>query len=175
VGRKSENVGSPRDLPVAIVAHACAGRIRLSFPDRKDQRSFFEEVCDATLRLPGVSEVEGRPGTGSLIITHDGATEALLQAAQSDRAFAVEKTGDESAHAGDTLDWQALLARVTKDTSSPSGGIRSAAIIALLVMVVLQATRGQIMPPATTALWYALSLLLGKEMSSGEPSGDGGP
>jgi hypothetical protein len=146
----------------------------LSFPDRREQRAFFEEICDASLRLPGVSKVEGRPGTGSVIITHDGTTEALLQAARSNRAFVVEEMGQQSAPAGDTLDWQALFTTATQDTSGPSGAVRSAAIAALLMMAILQITRGQIMPPATTALWYALSLLLGKDMASGETGGDGG-
>lgn len=173
MGKRKSSGGSPRDLPVALVAHACAGRTRLSFLDRKEQRSFFEEVCDATLRLPGVSKVEGRPRTGSLIITHDGTSEALLTAARSSRAFVVEERESEPAPGGGTPDWQSLFATATKITSDPSSAARSAAIAALLMMAMLQATRGQIMPPATTALWYAFSLLLGTGMPSGEGGIDG--
>jgi hypothetical protein len=170
LGRRRNGGASARDLPVALVAHACTGRTRLSFPDRKEQRSFFEQICDATLRLPGVRQVEGRPATGSLIVAHDGTTEALLEAAHESGVFIVPAPPSGPGPASETPEWQSLLGMLFKDASSPTGAARAASIVALLGMALVQASRGQIMPPATTALWYAMSLLLG----SGAPSGAGG-
>lgn len=174
MGRRRNAGGRARELPSAVVAHACAGRLRLSFPDRKEQRPFFEEICEAVLQLPGVTKVEGRPATGSLIITHEGAHVQLIEAARERGVFgAQEPASSSAAHAKETTDWQSLVETLLKDMSTPSGAARSAAIVALIGMAVLQASRGQIMPPSTTALWYALSLLLGAGAPSGEGSGDG--
>jgi hypothetical protein len=162
-----------RDLPVARVAHACTGRTRLSFPDRKEQRAFFEQICDGTLHLPGVRQVEGRPATGSLIVTHDGTADALLEAARARGLFIVREPASGPAPASETPEWQSVLGMLFKDAANPAGAARMAAIVGLLGMTLVQASRGQIMPPATTALWYALSLLLGSGPSPGEGSADG--
>ena len=169
MGRRRSGGGKLHELPVALIAHACAGRLRLSFPDRKEQRPFFEGICDAVLRLPGVTKVEGRPATGSLIITHEGSHAQLVEAARESGVLSAQGV-EPSAPRKETSDWQSLVEPLLKDLSTPSGAGRAAAIVALLGMALLQASRGQIMPPATTALWYALSLLLG----SGVPSGEGG-
>jgi hypothetical protein len=160
-------------VPVARLAHACTGRTRLSFPGRKEQRSFFEQICDGTLRLPGVRQVEGRPATGSLIVTHDGTAEALLEAARASGIFVVEAPASGPAPASEAPDWQSVLGMALADVVNPAGAARAAAIVGLLGMALVQAGRGNIMPPATTALWYALSLLLGSGAPSGGDSADG--
>ena len=55
---------------VAELAHMCSGRTRLVVRERKGERAFFEQLCDDVLALEGITEVEGRTLTGSLIITH---------------------------------------------------------------------------------------------------------
>lgn len=172
MGRRRSGGGNARDLPVALIAHVCAGRLRLSFPDRKEQRPFFEGICDAALRLPGVTKVEGRPATASLIITHEGSHVQLVEAARESGVFSAQDV-EAAAPGNQTSDWQSLVEPLLKDLSTPSGAGRAAAIVALLGMALLQASRGQIMPPATTALWYALSLLLVSDAPSGEGGGDG--
>ena len=56
--RRSERREPPSK---AIIMHACRGRTRLRFPDRKGQNAFFEVLCDEVLKIPGIIQVEGTP------------------------------------------------------------------------------------------------------------------
>lgn len=169
--RKRGDGHSAPELPVGYLAHECAGRTRLSFANRKNERAFFEAVCNAALSLPGVSHVEGRPATGSVIVTHTGPASTVLDAARARGVFDVQVQPSEPA-GGDQLGaWHSLIGEPMTGAQSTPNFARTTTILTLLFMALVQAMRGQVMPPATTALWYALSLLLGQ---NGLDRGGGG-
>ena len=89
--RVSDRKRARRQKPseAAELAHKCVGRTRLVLRDRKGERAFFEQLCDDVLALPGVTEVEGRTLTGSLIITHPDMGGADVIAAARKRQKAV--------------------------------------------------------------------------------------
>jgi ABC-type phosphonate transport system ATPase subunit len=76
-------------------------------------------LCDATLALPGVHHVEGRPATGSLIISHTGSSERLIEAAAMAGAFRIEVTASASQASDQAGAWQQVLAGAMREFNSP--------------------------------------------------------
>jgi hypothetical protein len=112
--------------------------------------------------------------TGSLIITHDGTLQQLTEEACKSAIFEVSEVS-EAKPQREAEDWQQLAASWFAGSADKSASLRMAAVMALLGMAAIQVGRGQIMPPATTSLWYALSLLMGSGPAGDLPvdGGDG--
>ncbi|MDX2156047.1 MAG: hypothetical protein SFW09_05995 [Hyphomicrobiaceae bacterium] len=151
--------------PVGRIAHTCPGRTRLSFVAHKGDTATLTALCDAVLGLPGVHRVEGRPTTGSLIVSHEGPAARLVEAAIAARVFRTPEppAADETGAGVSEDDWQATVSAALRELSGPVGVARGGAALAFVAMALVQASRGNILPPAATALWYAASLLLGRE------------
>lgn len=162
-------------LPRAHIAHASPARTRLSFPDLKGQPEALEAVCAAARKLAGVHEADGRPLTGSVIITHDGSAEDLARAARKARAFEVREMPQPPAIApgAEVLAWKDWADQSLRETLGPGIDVRTIAAAAFLAMAVRQLAAGSIMPPAATALWYGVSLLLAAGPEPGAPTADG--
>ncbi len=127
-------------LPVAVVVHAMSGRTRLRIAERRGDRAFFASIATGLSAMPGVSRVEARPLTGSILILHVTPFARVAAAAERARLFAV---GDASI-----------------PLSLPATAIdaKKAAAASLGVFALWQLSRGQILPPALTLVWYAASL-----------------
>lgn len=169
---RRERSARGHEPPVGLVAHACAGRTRLSFAAHKGDAATLTALCDGVVGLPGVHGVEGRPTTGSLIVSHEGTAERLIEAAAAARVFRMHEPAAGGDVPGATEnDWQAIVGAALKEYGGSVGVSRGAAALAFVTMAAIQASRGNVLPPAATALWYAASLLLGREPSL---TGDGG-
>lgn len=169
--KKGDNGGS---VPTGILAHSCASRMRLSFPDKKGDRKFFEALCDQVVQLPGVKEAEGRVLTGSLIVSHDDSSEALVNAARYAGIFDTHEEPPAPAPGGEFEAWKKWADEALKYLGGPGASVSSMASLAFFLMAVTQLARGQTMPPAATALWYAISLLLASR-TGGIDSGAAAP
>jgi hypothetical protein len=146
----------------------------LRFSAHKGEPAFFEQLCDATLALPGVTKVEARPATGSVIISHDGPLAPLAEAARTAGAFLVAGTDDGPAAESWSAEVQRLFSGLLPPMSDNTATARSGAAVVLLAMAAIQASRGHVMPPATTSLWYAISLLAGGGPGADADSGGEG-
>ena len=172
--QRSEDSEAEQRLPLGYVAHTSASRTRLSFPDFKGQEDLLVGLCAALRQLPGIQSAEGRPLTGSVIIAHDGSTDDLVQAASEARLFEV---GELPQHSGPLADAVALKDRadqILQDAIGPSVNLRTIAAFAFIAMALRQLAAGSIMPPAATALWYGLSLLLAVNPEAGSTPEDAG-
>jgi hypothetical protein len=161
---------------LAHIAHSCPSRTRLSFPDLKGKPAELTELCDKAMKLKGVRQVEGRPLTGSLILTHDGSPEDLVRSARRAAVFDVKDAAPEEhqIHA-DARAWQSWIDRTLKEGVGGGFDARALGAAAFFAMALRQLAAGHVMPPAATALLYALNLLSpSNKADPGAPDGNGG-
>jgi len=158
------------DLPTAEVAHRSAERLRLRFPRQRGDVDFFAKLERSALFVEGVLAATGRPGTGSLVIRHKSDFDTLANRLRAEGMCDVRTEPEdhrpevEAHHLSDELD--ARLFQV-------SGGqldLRAVGAFALVAMGILQIARGRVAVPATTALWYGLSLLLANARGAPPPA-----
>ena len=149
-----------KPVVVAELAHTCPGRKRLVVRERKGERAFFEELCDDVLALEGITEVEGRTLTGSLIITHPDIQEAdVIAAIESAGVLEVLPETPPRDPADEFGEWKNWLEEIVGEGSGRALSLNTITAIGFLLIALIQIQRGQQMPPAATALWYAISLL----------------
>ncbi len=145
---------------VAELAHMCSGRTRLVVRERKGERAFFEQLCDAVLALEGITEVEGRTLTGSLIITHpDIEGVDVITAVEAAGLLEVLPETPPRDPADEFGAWKNWLEEIVGQGSGRALSLNTITAIGFLLIALIQIQRGQQMPPAATALWYAISLL----------------
>ncbi len=127
-------------------------------------------------KLSGVQQVEARPATGSLIVTHDGSSDDLIAAAKLAGLFLVEEIAESYAPGFEVLAWKERIDSFLKGTFGSGLDLRAVAAFAFIAMALRQLAAGNVMPPAATALWYGLSILLagGAPPDAGAEGGDGG-
>lgn len=155
--------GSAVQPPAGIVAHSCAGRTRLNFPELRNQAIALEALREKVLQLSGVVDAEIRPVTGSLIMAHWGTAEDLVAEAQRVKLFSIV-----SKEGGESIERRAssLASQLDAYTNSVMGAgldLRSMAALAFAVMAIRQLAKGVIAPPAATAIWSAVILLLAEK------------
>lgn len=174
--RKAARSGEATPLPVARIAHACPSRTRLQFPGLKGRSEPFKSLCDAVAKLSDVRQVEARPATGSLIVSHDSSTEDLIAAVNLAGLFLVEETAETHAPGFEAQLWKKRIDAFLKDTFGSALDLRAVAAFAFIAMALRQLAAGNVMPPAATALWYGLTILLtgGMPPDAGAEGGDGG-
>ncbi|WP_147361491.1 hypothetical protein [Dichotomicrobium thermohalophilum] len=160
------------DLPSAEVAHRSAQRLRLRFPRQRGDADFFTKLERSALGVEGVLTATGRPATGSLIIRHKSDFDTLAERLRDAGVCNIRPGPEdhrpevEAHHLSDDLD--SRLYQV-------SGGqldLRAVGAFALVLMGILQIARGRVAVPATTALWYGLTLLLANGRGA-PPPGNG--
>lgn len=165
------NRTSPHPDPcLACIAHASPERTRLRFPDRRGDVEFFETLCDRIMRLTGVRSVEGRTDTGSLIIEHDAPSEDVLQAAVTAGLFTIGEAAPIEPPDMNIGAWKKTLDQTVASTFGGGIDLKMLTALAFILMAVQQLARGNVAPPAATALWYGLTLLF-----LNRPGGDPGP
>jgi hypothetical protein len=69
-------------LPIAEIEHRLPGRLRLRLASRRGDAAFLASIAERLARLPGVRSLRANPRTGSILIEHDGAAEALGELAK---------------------------------------------------------------------------------------------
>lgn len=148
-------------MTAAHLAHATRGRARLRLPSVKGEAAFFErlarELCDCT----AVTSVKVNASTGSVLIRHQGALDAVLSQARERgmiEMVSIEPAGDPLADLREKVrEANDSLRRRTKNGAD----LRSLAFTALLGGSAYQLLRGAFLPAGGTMLMQALDLLFG--------------
>ena len=164
--------------PAAHVTHAVAGRTRIRIPSQRGRAGYFPRLEERLARLDGVEAVEANPRTGSVLVRHNGAAsvEAIAAFAERHGLFRVEDPdrGPTVTAAEALRDRFGDVDRVVAAMSGSALDLRTFGLLCLAGMGVLQLSRGNIAPPATTAFWYAASLLLMLSPQGSGPQEGGG-
>lgn len=145
-------------LPVAHCVHAVPGRVRYRIPERRGDETFFARVREVLADTPGVRAVEVNPLTAAVLLRFDGGLEGILTAVHAAGLFRVGRAVPRSLRA----EAAAGLKGMDHNLALISAGrldVDSALMFALMGLAVHQAFKGQLLAPASTLFWYALTLL----------------
>ncbi len=163
--------GRVSDLPVAEIAHRAGQRVRLRFARHRGDSGFFARLERRALGVEGVLSATGRPATGSLIIRHKANLDAVACRLRDEGVCNI--LGEPEDHRPE-VEARNVTRELDARLYEASGGqldLRAVGAFALVAMGILQIARGQVVVPATTALWYGLTLLLAN--ARGGPGGNG--
>ena len=81
-------------LPLAYLHHHLQGRSRLKIPAKAGDRAFFAEISERLKRHPAVQTVRTSSATGSVLVHHEGAVDAITAFAKEKGLFAFSKTAE---------------------------------------------------------------------------------
>lgn len=143
------------------------GRARLRLPDRRGDVGFFTELANRLAECEGVARIEANPRTGSVLITHSGDLEPILEFGEHHRLFTLFSREPREPVMAERL--RAEFQGISEGLSRATGGQLDLAM-ALFVLLVsgafVQLLRGNVFGPATTLLWYASSLVAARSGTS---------
>jgi hypothetical protein len=156
--------------PVAHIIHQIPGRARLKLPGNRGDQAFFERLVEGLEDHAGVDEVTANSRTGSLLIHHAAPLAEILSFAEQTDLFTV--SGELRWRDNLATQTRAHLRTLDERVARLSEGrldLRSLLILTFLGLTLTQILRGQILPPASTLLWYAARLLGIRNNTSKEP------
>lgn len=146
----------------AFVVHRLASRTRLRMPDLSGDPERCGFVIEALSHCPDVVAVRANPVTATIVLAHDDdALDRIAAYARDLNLFDLEPQPSGPPGKAPGIVIEDALARVDAWVRAETGGrstLGSLAVMALLAGAVWQATRGQLLPAATTLVWYALAL-----------------
>jgi hypothetical protein len=166
------------NIPEAYISHTSSGRIRVKIPAKKNDLDYFSRLREHISPIPGVERVEVNPVTASILVEHTldlKSVEDLKPVAdysemsgffklslRPELAIATNSTADQRS-ATSAERWAAALAALNAQVKGWSAGMldfSTLAILGLISVGLIQASRGIVAVPAITALWYASSILM---------------
>ncbi len=147
--------------PAALI-HRLPGRLRLRFAQLKGAPDELQTLQTLMTAIPGVRTVETNARLGSLLVLHDCEEDTLFRSMRRLAGISVEPPSPSDTVAPDPP--MSFLDGFLSYRQVLGGG--------LLIMGVVQLLRGNIATPATTAFWYALTLL---SQSPDQPIAPPGP
>lgn len=148
-------------LPSAQLVHHALGRTRFRVPDKRRDTAYFERVAAALSRGPGVESVQYNPVTGSVLALHHGDPAALARAAEAEGLFRLAADTPKSHGVTERVAERfQSLNRQLKFLSRGELDLPGLLFLGLIAMAVEAIRREQIIAPASTLLWYALSVVI---------------
>ncbi len=191
----AEPAGSP---PIAFVAHSVPHRTRLRIPGWRHQPLQFAQLAERLLAHPQVRQVTVNAGTGSVLVRHDDVIGAIAADLGDIIRIVSEPAGSPGRAASRSLPlapvsglqvaaagclalgaWQLRRGRLLGTTSESLWHAYTAwrrfqmpgLAAALLGSGIVQAARGEILSPAVSLLFYAMSLrAAGRRESGSKPA-----
>lgn len=148
--------------PAAYISHRAPPRTRFKIPAKRGDAAYFDALADSLLKLSAVARVESNPLTASVLLFHDSTPEAIAEYAAEQDLFQLESLAE---RAGPPF-MERMVASIkglNRRISAASGGdmdLKAVVFVNLIGMAIAQIRKGRIMAPASTLLWYALSLLI---------------
>lgn len=153
-------------LPVALVAHSCAGRARLRIPERRHDGEYFASVASSLLTCDLIDAAQPNPATASIVINHRGELAQVAQFAASANIFVLSQLSPlgDSALRGASDGLRNINSAVQGLTN---GKLDAPSLVyaGLIGLALIQALRGQVVGPATTLLWNALTMIQLSDLS----------
>jgi hypothetical protein len=159
-------------LPEAFISHASSGRIRVKIPAKKNDADYFSGLREHFSPIPGVERVEVNPLTASILVKHtlDLNNSADLKPVADyfesrglfKLAVPLPSSLPERRPVATAEGVAAALAGLNAQVKGWSAGMldfSTLAVLGLISVGVLQASRGIVAVPAITAFWYASSIL----------------
>lgn len=154
--------------PSAYIKHQLAGRVRLKIPQKRGNFRYFDRIAELFADCPGITQLLLNPPAASILICHVTETDFLniAEFAQTNGLFTIVEQPEEETFTIPYLPIPKLTSTGLKhldesliDFSKGRLDGRSLLILALIGLSVRQMTKGHVLGPASTLLWYAFSSL----------------
>jgi hypothetical protein len=154
------------------VCHRIHGRVRVRVGERRGDPAYFERVSQALARCDGVTHYDVNSMTGSILIEHAAPLEQVLDFAQAEGLFRVQRV--DAVPVPGRLRAERGLERIDAQVRQLTAGeadLRTVVLAGLIGMGVLQLVRGEVLAPAVTLFWYALAAMhfLQQQEGSSDP------
>lgn len=155
-------------LVSAYIKHRLPGRVRLKIPQKKGDHRYFDRIAEAFADCPGITQLQLNPPAASLLVCHGADTPflSIAEFAQTNALFTVIEQAPEETFSIPNVPLTMLTSAGLKhmdnalvDFSRGRLDGRSLLFLALIGLAIHQMTRGRVMAPAASLLWYALSLV----------------
>ncbi len=170
-------------LVSAYIKHRLPGRVRLKIPQKKGDYRYFDRLAESLEDCPGITQLQLNPPAASLLICHSADTPflSIAEFAQTNALFVVIEQEPEQAFSIPHLPIAMLtstgLNNLDKSLMDFSRGRldgRSLLFLALIGLAFHQITKGRVMAPAASLLWYALSLVKEENARMSDPDNTAG-
>jgi hypothetical protein len=165
-------------LPEAYITHVTKGRVRIKIPSRKGDRAFFSVLKDKLPELseiPGIQQIEMNPTTGSVLVIHQldlkaGDLTIIAGYLEQMDLFKLGATDSPGTSISQNIagTFQEANQQIT-DFTRGEVDLQSLGVLGLLGLGLFQISRGQVMIPAISALWYAATLLRDQHDKNDDP------
>jgi hypothetical protein len=151
------------------VAHRTPGRVRLSVPGLERNPGEARRIADAAAAVRGVSKVEARTATGSLVLFHLDDWTTVAERLRVALGAAIEEAEPPPPPGGSAFESTAGLVDALNSAARRAFGGRTdlteLVFLALLGAGTIQLARGQVVGPATTLFSQALQLMTARRAS----------
>jgi hypothetical protein len=154
--------------PSAYIKHQLPGRVRLKIPQKRGVFRYFDHIAEVFSGCPGITQLQLNPSAASILICHVTETDflSIAEFAQTNGLFTIVEQPEEETFTIPYLPIPKLtstnLNRLDESLMDFSQGRldgRSLLFLSLIGLAVRQMTKGHILGPASTLLWYAFSVL----------------
>lgn len=146
-------------IPPASLVHSVPGRLRLKIPAARGDQAYFQKLAEVLRQAEGIIGVLVNATTGSVLIGHQwNSDQPLADLGRASQLFELQPA------VFDPI-WQRAADRVeqlhVQLSSFTRGevGMRSAVLLILVALGLLQTMRGQVLVPASTLLLEAMKLI----------------
>jgi len=155
------------NCPSAYIKHQLPGRVRLKIPQKRSDFHYFDRIAELFTDCPGITQLQLNPPAASILICHEAETHFvnIAEFAQTNSLFKITEQPEDTfsiPHLPIATLTSTGLNRVDESLMDFSQGrldSRSLFVLTLTGLAVHQMTRGNIMAPAASLLWYAIELL----------------
>jgi hypothetical protein len=144
------------------------GRVRVKIPQKRGDFRYFDRIAESFADCPGITQLQLKSSAASILICHGTETDFLniTEFAQTNGLFTIIEQPEEEAFTIPYLSIPMLastgLNRFDESLMDFSRGRldgRSLLFLGLIGLALRQMTKGHILGPASTLLWYAFSVL----------------
>ena len=163
--------GASAQRPKASLVHQMPGRARFRIDRKRNDHRYFDAVADRLRETPGVTDVETNPGTGSVLVHHEGPLDDILNEMFGNSRLAelmeIVLTAPPVAHR-----LKSEITVLDNAVQRWSGGdldLGTVASFGLLGLAAVQLVVGLQVSGAVSLAWYAAELV--RRSSSGQPIG----
>lgn len=156
------------NYPSAYIKHQLPGRVRLKIPQKRGDFRYFDRIAELFTDCPGITQLQLNPPAASILICHGTETDFLniAEFAQTNGLFTIIEQPEEETFSIPRLPIPKLTSTVLNrldeslmDFSQGRLDGRSLLFLSLIGLAIRQMTKGHIMGPASSLLWYAFRLL----------------
>lgn len=153
--------------PSAYIKHQLPGRVRLKIPQKKGDLGYFDRIAELFADYPGITQLQLNPPAASILICHGAETHFvnIAEFAQDNGLFMITEQPEEIISIPRmpiaTLTSTGLKSFDESLMDFTRGRVdsRSFFVLALTGLAIHQITKGNLMAPASSLLWYAIELL----------------